>query len=87
MSPWPAVRTFSRADRLSALRLAADVLISRQPCFQSSCRVWIDPNWLDAHAEWRWPGVVRVSLRHTGQLIAESKPGQPYRLADNKGRT
>lgn len=75
-----AVR-FTHLERVDALRTGALVLEVRQPCRQAFCVVRQGPNCLDAHAEWRWPGVVRVTLRTTGELIAESKPGQPYVLA------
>jgi hypothetical protein len=68
--------------RAAALRTAADVLFARQPCHQAPCSIWVGYNRCDAHAEWRWPGVVRVTLRHTGELLAQSEPGRPYTLAD-----
>lgn len=67
--------------RAAALRTAANVLLARQPCHQAPCSIWVGYNRCEAHAEWRWPGVVRVTLRHTGQLIAQSEPGQPYEVA------
>lgn len=72
------------AERQQALKVAADVLQARQPCSQALCRVCIGPNVLDAHASWTWPGVVRVTFRATGELIAESQPGRPYALVRGK---
>lgn len=69
--------------RAAALRTAADVLFARQPCHQAHCLVWVGLNRIDAYAEWRWPGVVRVTLRHTGELLAQSEPGRPYDMALN----
>ena len=73
-------RYYSRAERLAALETATNILQARQPCTQAQCRIWVEPNWLDALAEWRWPGVVRVTLRYTGALVAQSKPGKPREL-------
>jgi hypothetical protein len=72
---------FTFEERREALRTASLVLEVRQPCRQAYCNVRQGPNCLDAHAEWRWPGVVRVTVRNTGELIAESKPGEPTVLA------
>ena len=72
---------FTREERRDALGMAALVLEVRQPCRQAYCLVRQGPNCVDAHAEWRWPGIVRVTVRATGELIAESKPGLPNVLA------
>ena len=80
LNDWAAIFA-TEAERVQALKVAADVLRVRQPCSQTLCMVRIGPNVLDAHASWTWPGVVRVTLRYTGGLIAQSEPGRPYSLA------
>lgn len=72
---------FTDAERCAALRSASLVLEVRQPCHQAYCQVRQGPNVIDAHAQWKWPGVVRVTVRSTGDLIAESVPGRPQALA------
>ncbi len=64
-------------DRCYALRVGASVLHSRWPVVQAPCIVWIGINQLEAHAVVLWPGVVRVTARHSGELIVQSMPGQP----------
>lgn len=73
-------QAFDGNDRLAALRVGADVLQDRYPSTQCDVIVQVGINSLDAHASWRWPGVVRVSVRHSGQLIAQSLPGKPYQI-------
>jgi hypothetical protein len=71
---------FDPGERQLALEVAANVLLVRQPCFQSPCTVRRGPNLLRAHAEWRWPGVIRLTLQASGELIAQSEPGRPFEL-------
>lgn len=71
---------FDKDERLAALRIGADVLQDRYPSTQCDVTVIVGINRRDAHASWRWPGVVCVSVRNTGQLIAQSLPGRPYQL-------
>ena len=71
----------SAEERLAALRIGAMVLKNQWPKLQAYCMVNIGPNQLDAHAAMHWPGVVRVVLRYSGELVAESLPGQPFTLA------
>ena len=73
-------RGATQADRVYALRVGASVLESRWPTVQATCTVWIGPNQLEAHAVVLWPGVVRVTSRYSGELIAQSKPGKPFEL-------
>ena len=69
-------------DRRAALRVAHDVLAERWPLVQVHCIVTIGQNRLDALAVLHFPGFVRVSLRHSGELLAQSRPGQPLALDD-----
>jgi hypothetical protein len=75
---------FDQGDRLLALRIAADVLRSQQPCHCARCYIFADGQRCLATAEWRWPGVVIVSIRETGEFIAQSLPGRPYELSARK---
>ena len=43
-------------------------------------QIWIGPNTHAALAAFDYPGVVRVTMRYTGELIAQSKPGHPSEL-------
>lgn len=81
-----SAKCFDKAERLAALRVAAASLQARYPMTQ--CNVIVDQyvNRLDAHAAWCWPGVVRVTMRYTGQLIAQSLPGKPYSLDSKAAR-
>ena len=68
------------AERREALRVAASVLKARWPSRQAAILIEIGPNTLAAFAAFDYPGVVRVTMRHTGELIAQSKPGHPSEL-------
>ena len=70
----------SNDERVEALHIGASVLRSRWPNVQADCSISVGPNLHTAHLALEWPGVVRVTLRHTGQLIAQSLPGQPFEL-------
>lgn len=80
MTGFSAIRYASLPERSEALRIAASVLRARWPTVQSHCTVFIAPNSLQAHAVMVWPGVVRVTVRESGELIAASKPGKPFEL-------
>ena len=67
-------------ERLEALRVAAAVLKARWPSRQACVEIWIGPNTHAALAAFDYPGVVRVTMRTTGELIAQSKPGHPSEL-------
>lgn len=69
-------------DRRAALRVAHDVLSERWPQVQVPCIITIAPNRFDAIAVLHFPGFVRVSMRHSGELVAQSRPGQPLVLDD-----
>jgi len=43
----------------------------------------VGPNFLRAMAVFHWPGIVRVTLQSGGELMAESRPGQPYELNES----
>lgn len=68
---------FSAEKQQQVLCLAADILESKQPQSRVYFRHHLQPDCSDFQASWRWPGVVRVTLRDTGQPVAESMPGQP----------
>lgn len=70
----------SISERRAALRIGASVLRSWWPIVQADCIVVIGPNSLNAHVSMEWPGVIRVTLRHTGELVAQSMPGQPFEI-------
>jgi hypothetical protein len=84
--PFPMLRfstaatSATKLEREQALKRAAHALFARQPKPQADITVVLGPNDLHAHAAWLWPGVVLVTLRWTGDVIARSKPGQPYVL-------
>lgn len=65
------------ADRMAALRVAATALRGRVAPVEVSLSVPHGPNALEAVACLRWPGVVRIRWRKSGELIACSLPGQP----------
>ena len=66
------------AERVAALQVAAKVLQERWPKVQAECLVCIGPNTLAAYAVMHWPGVIRVTVHGTGELLAESLPGLPF---------
>lgn len=70
----------SNDERFQALHIGASVLRSRWPNVQADCSIAVGPNLRIAHLALEWPGVVRVTMHHTGQLIAQSLPGQPFEL-------
>jgi hypothetical protein len=67
-------------ERSNALQIGAAVLRARWPKVQAECIVWVGVNQLHAYVTMEWPGVVRVTLRHSGTLIAQSLPGRPFEL-------
>lgn len=73
-------RYASRDERTQALAIGASVLQARWPNVQATCHVGVGPNTLQAHAVFEWPGVVRVTLLYTGELVAQSLPGRPFDL-------
>lgn len=73
-------RYASASEREDALQVGASVLRTRWPTLQAHCTVCIGPNQVAAHAVMLWPGVVRVTVREIGDLIAQSKPGKPFEL-------
>lgn len=76
-------------DRRTCLVACARVLESRQPQRQVFCRVHIGnprefmPANLEVVAIFKWPGLVEVTDRNTGELIARSLPGQPAALDES----
>lgn len=68
------------SERLEALQVADAVLRQGWPTVKAHCRVCIGPNTLDAVAAFHYPGFVRVTLRHTGEPVAQSLPGRPADL-------
>ena len=70
----------SNDERCQALHIGASVLRARWPKLQADCSISVGPNMLTAHVALLWLGVVRVTMHHTGQLIAQSLPGQPFEL-------
>lgn len=70
----------SKSERVTALRIGAAVLRERWPKVQADCRVDVGPNTLDACVRMEWPGVIRVTTRYSGKLIAQSLPGKPLDL-------
>lgn len=70
----------SISERWAALQIGASVLRSRWPSVHADCIVVIGPNSLNAHVSMEWPGVIRVTLHHTGELVAQSMPGQPFEI-------
>ena len=70
----------SNDERVQALHIGASVLRSRWPNVQVDCEITLGPNVRTVSVAFEWPGVVRVTTRNTGQLIAQSLPGQPFEL-------
>ena len=71
----------SMEERQRALRVGHDILVDSWPCVQRPCRVALRGQWnVPAQAAFRFPGVVRVTLRCSGELIAQSLPGKPLEL-------
>jgi hypothetical protein len=68
----------TRQERIDALRVGASVLRARWPNVKAEAIVLIGPNRVQALAAFDWPGVVRVTVRWNGGLIAQSKPGKPF---------
>lgn len=69
-----------RDERVQALQIGASVLHDRWPQLQAAVLIWIGPNQHHAYAALKWPGVIRVTLRYTGRLVAQSLPGKPFEL-------
>jgi hypothetical protein len=68
-------------ERRAALVTGARVLREQYPSrTQVAVRVQIGPNTLDAIAMLKWPGFVRITLKHSGEFIAQSAPGKPHEL-------
>ncbi|MFM2120810.1 MAG: hypothetical protein RL722_2278 [Pseudomonadota bacterium] len=63
--------------RAIILRQAARLLQAEHPV----CRVSFERGGDKYLARFDWPGVVKVTDRKTGELIAESLPGQPAVMA------
>ncbi|WP_395699937.1 hypothetical protein [Aquabacterium sp.] len=64
--------------RSAALVTAYSVVREQWPRTQVYCTVRGEgPNVLDATAAFHLPGILRVTLRYSGELIAQSRPGQP----------
>ena len=72
-----------KAERVQALQIGASVLHDRWPTLQASVVIWIGPNQLSAYAVMQWPGVIRVTIRYTGELVAQSLPGKPFDLDES----
>ncbi len=70
----------SEFERVTALRVGAAVLRARWPKVQADCLVDIGVNMVNACVNMEWPGVIRVTTRYTGDLIAQSLPGRPLEL-------
>ena len=69
------------AQQQAALHIAARVLREQYPNRTSvTVPVQVGPNSIHAVAALVWPGVVRVTLKHDGQFIAQSIAGQPDKL-------
>ena len=75
-----SVARASNDERVQALQIGASVLRSRWPSVRADCIVRCGPTVFSAHAAMEWPGVVRVTLRFSGELLAQSLPGQPFKL-------
>ena len=73
---------FTSAERIQALNVGAAALQAAFPRLRATIRVVQGPNVLDAAAGFGWPGVVLVTLRYTGQVVAQSLPGKPEALDD-----
>ena len=67
----------SVAERYAALHTGATVMRHRVRPLSRKIRVRVGPNLYDAVAVWRWPGLVRVVLSYSGELVVESLPGRP----------
>ena len=74
-----AVTLASRA----ALATAAGALAARVSPVEAYLQVMQGPNRLDVIAVWRWPGVLCVLHRGTGELIAQAVAGKPYELEES----
>ena len=64
------------AERRAALETGANLLRAVHPRQEATGQVRIGPNMLDVRAYCDADGVVRVSLRHTAELIAQSVPAR-----------
>ena len=71
---------FSATERDAALRVGATMLRDRFPTVNCHAIVFCGPNVFDAYVSFNWPGVVRVTMRYTGALIAQSLPGRPFEI-------
>jgi hypothetical protein len=74
-----AVPDFTDAERVAALRAAAVRLHlgGTMVCVNVEVLAWGEPL-TPALAMWCWPGLVRIVEPGTYELIAQSKPGQPF---------
>jgi len=80
MSGWYA----TTEERRGALQAGAGVLAQAYPLrTQMRLQIRVGPNFLRAMAVFHWPGIVRVTLQSGGELMAESRPGQPYELNES----
>jgi hypothetical protein len=81
---WPELAEVQRAPYLTdnesahALCVAARVLRARERLPRAPFTIVGASGRVDAFAVWRWPGLVRIVSRATGELICQSLPGEPF---------
>lgn len=83
MDPAPVEHPIEPACRMQALRVAAGRLAEREKLPQVCLAVEAQHGnqlrrSVPAVAVFRWPGVVLVRSRSDGQVLAMSKPGEPF---------
>jgi hypothetical protein len=81
---WPELAEVQRAPYLTevesahALCVAARILRARERLPRAAFTLAGTSGQVDAFAVWRWPGLVRIVSRATGELICQSLPGEPF---------
>ena len=72
-----------KSERVQALQIGASVLHDRWPTLRAAVVIWVGPNQHSAYAVVQWPGIIRVTIRYTGTLVAQSLPGKPFELDES----
>lgn len=80
MTPGSLASQIKTVERRDALRIGYLALDASWPRVQVPAKVWIGRTLARVQAAFKLPGVVRVTLADTGELLVQSKPGQPLEV-------
>ena len=68
------------STRIEVLRAGAAMLRDRHPTLK--CHVVLSPDvgYGEIYAQFKWPGIVRITARYSGKFIVQSLPGRPFEI-------